>query len=149
MIYGKYKLYLDYKCTHQLLLFWDRTNQHSNLCITNGLKSNVSQKDLSNLWILQVMNKMLFKLLDVNSSMFHILLDWWYGYGAPFEDELLIFNIYDITSTFPREPAPKNFTNLVNMNLSIYSFLDRFMLALAYTTTNNSTILKVKFESVK
>ncbi len=91
------------------------------------MKSNACQKDLSNLWFLHVMNRMLFKLLDLNFWMFHIDLDWWYGYGCfpPFEDELPVFNIYDITSIFLREPTPKKFTYLVSMNVFIYNFLDR------------------------
>jgi hypothetical protein len=98
------------------------------LSIVHGLRSNV-YKALSNLWFLHVMNQMLFKLLDINSSMFHILLDWWYGCGCfpRFEDELLVFNIYDITSMFLREPTPKNFTSLINMNSSIYSFSNRVL----------------------
>ncbi len=59
--------------------------------------------------------------------MLHILLGWWYGCGCfpTFEDELLIFNINDITLTFPGEPTPKNFTCLVSMNLFIYSFSNK------------------------
>ncbi len=37
----------------------------------------------------------------------------------------MVFNIYDITSIFLREPTPKKFTYLVSMNLFIYNFLDR------------------------
>ncbi len=43
----------------------------------------------------------------------------------PFEDELPIFNIYDITSTFPWEPTPKIITCLVTMNFFIYNFSDK------------------------
>ncbi len=89
------------------------------------MKSNVF-KALSNLWFLQVMSRMLFKLFDINFSTFHIFLDWWYGCGCfpPFEDELLVFNIYDITLTFLGEPTLKNFTCLVNTNSYIYSFFN-------------------------
>jgi hypothetical protein len=70
------------------------------------------------------MSQILFKLLDINFLTFHIFLDWWYGCGCfpPFEDQLLVFNIYDIESTFLGEPTPKNFTCLVNTKSSIYSF---------------------------